>query len=742
MAIGPELGAGRALDATRWLTRLASVAASELPGALDEIAGRIHELFPVDLVSVRLVDETGHDGTAHGHCVGPSPAAQALASLLSAEGIDPVGLCDAALATGAPVIWPRVVAEEAELERLAEVAEAGGPAGALHRLLLEASGVAVPIGTPTQPALGAVALVSLSSEAPIPESAIEELASLAPQVALIARNHQLATRNRRTRQTLEGVIASSRMGLLVSDVNGRLSMANRAAADLLGIDLEPLAGQPMRTVVEERIKWRFVNPKEWGERVLAIHRDPTRDVTAEAETVDGRVVEHSSAPVHDVTGQLVGRVDIFHDVTAARSALLDARRLAAERAALLEREERRAQEEVALSRAAHLMASALTRADIFEHLLGQVEALIPAAEKTAVLFTDARGVLAPAATHGFSEVSVRRMTLRAGEGVVGRVMSERRPFICNDTEVDERVTSRILTAEGIRSFVHAPLVVGDRVRGIVSVNSGAPRAFGERELRLLTELTRHAASALQNALQFEQERHIAETLQQALIAEQLPSVPGLDLAALYQAAAGSLVGGDFYSAWPLPDGRLALLVGDVSGKGVEAAGVTAMVRYMAEALSQHRCDPGALVGELNDMLCPRMPDGALVTLVLAFIDISRDELRWSCAGHQPPVLVGWDGSYRTLDDPDPPCGIFPGQPYRDHCERFATGDLLFLYTDGLTEARREGVELGEAGLREAVREAESDDPETLARAVYGAARAWCGGRLTDDVAIAVVKRTA
>jgi sigma-B regulation protein RsbU (phosphoserine phosphatase) len=104
--------------------------------------------------------------------------------------------------------------------------------------------------------------------------------------------------------------------------------------------------------------------------------------------------------------------------------------------------------------------------------------------------------------------------------------------------------------------------------------------------------------------------------------------------------------------------------------------------------------------------------------------------------------VGGDGSYRTLDDPDPPCGIFPGQPYRDHCARFAIGDLLFLYTDGLTEARRRGVELGEAGLREAIREAESDDPETLARAVYGAARAWCGGRLTDDVAIAVVKRTA
>ena len=243
-------------------------------------------------------------------------------------------------------------------------------------------------------------------------------------------------------------------------------------------------------------------------------------------------------------------------------------------------------------------------------------------------------------------------------------MSSRRPFICNDTDADDRISTRIIGPEGIRSFMDLPIVLGERAYGVLSVNSTEPRAFAERELRVLTELARHAASALQNALQFQQERHIAETLQQALIADDLPSVPGLELAALYQAAAGSQVGGDFYSAWILPDGRLALLVGDVSGKGVEAAGVTAMVRHMTEALSQHRASPGVLVSELNDLLCPRMADGTLVTLVLAFIAPDTGELRWCRAGHPPPLVIDERGTQRALEDPDPPCGAFPGYAFR------------------------------------------------------------------------------
>lgn len=741
MASRVDTGPAGGLDPSHWLSRLASVTAAELPAALDEIAERVREIFPVDVVTVQVADETDPGEVTRGYCVGPSVAARALAPLLTPDGLDPIGLGDAAREAGEPVVWPRVVSEPSEIERLARLADAGGPAGALHRLMLDAGGVAVPIGTPQLPGLGAVALVSLTRDSPVPERYVDELQALAPQIALAARNHQLAARTRHSRQTLEGVISSSGMGVLVSDLRGRLSLANRAAATMLGLDLEPLVGRPMRELITDQIKWRFTNPDAYAERVLAIHADPTREATGDAETVDGRAIEHTSAPVRDTSGALVGRVDILTDVTRARSALAEARRLAAERADLLAREERRAQEQVALSRAAHALASALTPADIHERLLDQVHALVPACEKSAVLAVDRRGLVAPAATRGFAETTIKRMIFKSGEGIVGRVTASQRPFICNDAETDERITGRITGPEHIRSFMHVPLVHGERTYGLVSVNSGQVRAFGERELRVITELARHAAAALQNALQFEQERHIAETLQQALIADVPPSVPGLELGALYQAAAGSQVGGDFYSAWPVADGRLALLVGDVSGKGVEAAGLTAMVRYMAEALSQHCPEPAPLVSELNDLLNPRLPEGGLVTLVLATVDPAEGSVRWCSAGHPPAVVVDAEGRQRVLDDPDPPCGAFAGHRFHDHVTRLGEGDVLVLYTDGIIEARRQGREFGEDGLSEALRDAAGERPAQLARSIYAAARTWCGGRLTDDVAIAVVRRT-
>jgi PAS domain S-box-containing protein len=736
-----EAGALGALDPTRWLSRLASVAAAELPAALDEIAERVHEVFPVDVVAVHVVDETDPEDVTRGYCVGPSAAAQALAPLLTPDGLDPIGLGDAALETGGPVLWPRIVSEPSEIERLARLADQGGPAGALHRLMLEAGGIAVPLGTPHQPGLGAVALVSLARESPLTEANVEDLLALAPQIGLTARNHQLAARTRRTRQTLEGVISSSRMGVLISDLRGRLSLANRAAGEILGIDLEPLVGQPMRELIAERIKWRFTNPDEYAARLLAIHEDPSSEAVDDAETVDGRAIEHTSAPVRDPSGALVGRVDILTDVTPARSALAEARRLAAERAELLEREERRAQEEVALSRAAHMMASALTPSDIHEHLLDQVHVLLPACEKSAVLAVDRRGLVAPVAVRGFADETVKRMVFKVGEGVVGGALAARRPFVCNDADAEQRVSARLTRAEGIKSFMHVPLVLGDRVYGLVSVNSPEVRAFGERDLRLVGELARHAASALQNALQFEQERHIAETLQQALIAEELPSQDGLELAALYQAAAGAEVGGDFYSAWPIDGGRLALLVGDVSGKGVEAAGMTAMVRYMAEALSQHGCEPAPIVSELNQLLHARLPDGSLVTLVLAVLDSEAGTLQWCSAGHPPPILIDASGAQTLLEDPGPPCGAFEGTTFTGHQEAFRERDVLVLYTDGIIEARRQGREFGEEGLRDALHDAAGEAPAQLARSVYAAARTWSGGRLTDDVAIAVARRT-
>ena len=130
MAGRMEAGVLGGLNPARWLSRLASVAAVELPAALDEIAERIQEVFDVDVVEVHVADESDPEDVTRGYCVGPSPAAQALAPLLTPDGLDPIGLGDAAVEADGPVVWPRIVSEPAEIERLARLADEGGPAGA------------------------------------------------------------------------------------------------------------------------------------------------------------------------------------------------------------------------------------------------------------------------------------------------------------------------------------------------------------------------------------------------------------------------------------------------------------------------------------------------------------------------------------------------------------------------------------------------------------------------------------
>ena len=180
----------------------------------------------------------------------------------------------------------------------------------------------------------------------------------------------------------------------------------------------------MRVVIDEVLKWRFTNPEEFAARTLQIHADPAHEAIEDRETVDGRAIEYSSSPVRDASGAIVGRVEMLHDVTPARLALADARRLATERAQLLEREERRSHEEMALTRAAHAMASALTPREIHEILLDNTHALVGACHKSAVLASDARrDAAADAPTRGFAEETIRHMTYRRRRGARGRAWS-------------------------------------------------------------------------------------------------------------------------------------------------------------------------------------------------------------------------------------------------------------------------------------------------------------------------------
>jgi serine phosphatase RsbU (regulator of sigma subunit)/PAS domain-containing protein len=720
------------------------LAGLEPPASLDQslllIADRLREAFTVDLVLVRAAEED-RKRVGRAYSAGDPEIARIYGPALSALRPETSDLGLTGLAGGRTVIWPDVMAEPAVLARLAEIEDAGVPLRDARTVLEGASAVAMPLRTPSNPHLGALALVNLTGRAPIGEAEQLALEALAPQISLAVQNALLRDRNRRTRQVLEAVLATTRNGVIVIDTDGMISVVNRAYGELLRVPPDILVGQPAERMLREHIKPRFRDPDAYEAIALRLRERPDSTLRDQLETIDGLVLERFSAPVRDSSGTLLGRVVILSDITVRHRALLEARALAEENAALLEREERRAQEEIAIARAAHMLASALTRTDIHDQLVQQAVTLV-GAEKVALLTVRRRGDLAVAAGAGFTRETLRGMRRRRGEGVLGRVVDTRRAYLCTDTYDDPGLDLPIIEPAEIRSFIAVPIELADRVYGVLTVNSPEPDAFAERDLRVLRELCRHAEAAIQNALQFEQERQIAETLQDALLAEEPPEVDGLEMATLYRAAAGAMVGGDLYDVWVLPNGRVAVMVGDVAGKGVQAAGTTGMVRYLLEGLAAHEQDPGRLLDELSRLVTGRLGEAAFVTAFLAVIDREADALEWTSAGHPPPLLVGADGSVTALEDPDPPLGFVMDGPYRTHTTPFPPGALLVLTTDGILDAMRGDEPFGEERLRKTILRVVTQPAATIAQDIYAAARRFAGGPLGDDAALAVVRRTA
>ncbi|MFF6877600.1 MULTISPECIES: SpoIIE family protein phosphatase [unclassified Streptomyces] len=252
--------------------------------------------------------------------------------------------------------------------------------------------------------------------------------------------------------------------------------------------------------------------------------------------------------------------------------------------------------------------------------------------------------------------------------------------------------AQALHEAGAHSYLALPLVARGKVLGTLSLyRTVNERPFDDRDQVLASELAARAAICIDNARLYGRERGTALTLQRSL----LPSTPaereGLDIAARYRPAL-SEVGGDWYDVLPLGPGRTALVVGDVMGKGVQAAAIMGQLSTATRALARLDLPPAELLRHLDD-IAGSLGD-AIATCVYAVCDLERGTCELSSAGHLPPVLAGTDGSAKLLDVPSGvPLGV-GGVAFGTLEVDLAPGSLLALYTDGLVENRSEPIDTG------------------------------------------------
>lgn len=346
-----------------------------------------------------------------------------------------------------------------------------------------------------------------------------------------------------------------------------------------------------------------------------------------------------------------------------------------------------------------------------------------------------------------------------GEGIIGRAAQSRRPALVADAGADPRTVRHEDPALVLRSLIAVPLLFRERFFGVLAVaNPADERPFTEVEFSLLQSLGEQAALALHNAeffnLQLEKSQldldlSIASGIQQMLLPRRTVSFAALDLDARYTPA--QKVGGDLYDIIGLPDGRLGVVVADVSGKGIPASLLMAIVRTSLRHIAPRYSSPSRVLTELNRSIAADIQGGLYVTMLYAVIDVARNTISFARAGHELPLLVRRDletNEYtaRYVGSEGMPVGMVPDEMFAeviaDQIEPFVPGDLMVLYTDGVTEAPNEDrKEFSGARLADIARQLHSRTAREINDGIVEAVEAFVGDETQhDDLTLVSVKR--
>jgi serine phosphatase RsbU (regulator of sigma subunit) len=275
---------------------------------------------------------------------------------------------------------------------------------------------------------------------------------------------------------------------------------------------------------------------------------------------------------------------------------------------------------------------------------------------------------------------------------------------------------------------------------ITLVSLDPQRPIGAETIEIATSVVQQAAFAIENARLYEQLEQFSRSMQDSLLPRDPVEVEGLEVGAVYESSARLEIGGDLYDYLVLADGRLAVVLGDVTGHGVDAAADMAMAKFVFRSLVREHPEPGELLARVNEVICGEVTAAKFVTMLALTFDPSTGELACASAGHPAPRIVDADGRVEQLEVSGLALGIAPDQRYEEARRPLDPGSVAVLFTDGVIEARRDRELYGEERLDLFLARRGELPAAELARAVVAECRRHSGGDLADDCAVVVLRR--
>jgi len=485
------------------------------------------------------------------------------------------------------------------------------------------------------------------------------------------------------RRVLDILFRHASEAVTVQDRSGRLLYANDEAARIVGFS----TGAELVSTPPEEIVGRFEMIDRSG-APLAVDSLPGRRVMAGAPVADSvigyrrpgspraRWSRVRASPIKNDAGEVVLVLNFFQDMTA---------------------QFRREEIQELLYTVYEALGSSLDRAENLQEL---ARALVPRMGSWCAVHMREGGILIPMAMVHPDNDDARILVHMSdpgpisleGDQIQARVARSEKPEIIDTIsdrmlqEAEGRVGKElidVLRRLHLNSVACVPISLGHRLIGTLTL----ARSFPDPELDsddvdLLEAVADRAAAALENASLYQQQREIAETLQAVITPNALPKVPGFDLAARYRPVSlVGQVGGDFYDVFPTSDGRTAVLLGDIAGKGVEAAAAVGLARYTLRSTIALDPSPTTVFARVNESL---LEEERMCTLAYLILEDHGDRFKVtvSLAGHPPPILITAGGTAERLGTPCPPVGVMPEVEPVEEERWLHPSDLVVLYTDG------------------------------------------------------------
>ncbi len=342
-------------------------------------------------------------------------------------------------------------------------------------------------------------------------------------------------------------------------------------------------------------------------------------------------------------------------------------------------------------------------------------------------------------------------TFAISTSVRDRILRQKCSLVISDAQLDDAFKQqRSIMLHSVRSMMGVPLQTGDRVIGLIYVDNGAIfRPFSQEDLDLLTVMANVAAIRIEHArlIEVEQSEKLMELelaqaseIQTMLLPTGAPVYPSYDFSGHHLPC--RTIGGDYYDFVPYSDGRLALVVGDVSGKGLPAALLMSSLQARVQMLKETHPDPASAVTLLNRSISERCPAGKFITFFYALLDPVTGRLSYSNAGHNYPLLIRANGAVEQLGGGGLVLGLFQIAHYEMHEVTLEPGDMLVLYSDGVTEAvNPDDEEFGEDRLAEFFWERRDKTAAEVVKELIEHLRNWHGSNsFADDFTIVLARR--